>query len=124
MTQPEARNSRPDTPGEIAYERAFDEIEALSTALDAQRQADYADYAHRLTAAIETKLRELTTAVPITVTITPAPASWTSEEYDAHRPPDYSASAIDAAVADAIIETPTPSAAAGGVTPLERIAQR
>lgn len=119
----EARNSRPDTPGEIAYERAFDEIEALSTALAAQRQADYADYAQRLTAAIETKLRELTTAVPITVTITPAPASWTSEEYDAHRPPDYSASAIDAAVADAIIETLTPSAAAGGVTPLDRIAQ-
>lgn len=119
----EARNSRPDTPGEIAYERAFAEIEALSDALDAQRQADYADYAQRLTAAVETKLRELTNSVPITVTITPAPAGATSEDFDAHRPPDYSASPIDAAIADAIMETPTPSAAAGDTSPLDRIAQ-
>ncbi|MEX7472739.1 XRE family transcriptional regulator [Mycobacterium adipatum] len=119
----EARNSRPDTPGEIAYERAFDEIESLSTALDAQRQADYTDYARRLTAAIESKLRELTTTVPITVTISPAPASWTSEEYDAHRPPAYSGNPIDHAVETAIMETPTPSATAGGAAPLERIHQ-
>lgn len=119
----EARNSRPDTPGEIAYERAFDEIEALSNALDAQRRADYTDYAQRLTAAIETKLRELTTNVPISVTITPAPTGATSEDFDAHRPPDYSASPIAAAIADAIMETPTPSAAAGGTTPLERVEQ-
>ena len=116
----EARNSRPETPGEIAYERAFVEIEALSAALDAQRQADFVDYAQRLTAAIEAKLRELNTTVPITVTITPAPAESTSEDYDSHRPSDYPSNAIEAAVADAIMETPTPSE---GGAPLDRLPQ-
>ncbi|HEX7826530.1 MAG TPA: XRE family transcriptional regulator, partial [Mycobacterium sp.] len=116
----EARNSRPDTPGEIAYDQALEEIAALSAALDTQRGADYADYAQRLTTAIQTKVGELNTTVPISVTITTAPAGWTNEEYDAHRPPDYPANAIEAAVTDAIMETPTPSAQAGGA-PLERL---
>lgn len=106
----EARNSRPDTPGEIAYEQAFEEIAALSAALDTQREEDYAAYAQRLTAAIEAKLGELNPPVPITVSITTAPTEWTSDEYDAHRPPDYPDDAIEAAVADAIVVTPTPSA--------------
>lgn len=116
----EARTSRPDTPGEIAYEQAFDEIAALSEALDNQRQADYADYAARLTAAIETKLRQLNSPVPITVSVTPAPDGATSEDYDAHRPPDYPTGPIDSAVEAAIMDTPTPSATAPG-PPLERV---
>lgn len=119
----EARNSRPATPKEIAYERAFDEIDSVSTALDRQRQAEYAAYAQRLTVAIETKLRELTTTVPITVTITPAPAESTSEEFEAHSPPFDAGNPIDYAVETAIMETPTPSAAAGGAAPLERLLQ-
>ncbi|ETZ55286.1 transcriptional regulator [Mycobacterium avium] len=116
----EARNSRPDTPGETAYEQAFDQIESLSTALDSQRKADYADYAQRLTTAIETKLRQLNLTVPVTVTVTTAPDGATSDQYDAHRPSDYPADAIEAAVHAAIMDTPTPSAAAPGA-PLERL---
>lgn len=116
----EARNSRPDTPGEIAYGHAFDQIGSLATALDSQRQADYADYAQRLTTAIEAKLRELNPTVPIAVTITTAPDGAASEEYDAHRPSDYPADIIEAAVHAAIMDTPTPSDAAGGA-PLERL---
>jgi transcriptional regulator with XRE-family HTH domain len=116
----EARTSRPDTPGEIAYERAFDEIASLSTALDNQRTSDYADYARRLAAAIESKLRELPVEVPIAISIAPAPAQWSSEDYDAHRPPDFPQDAIEAAIVDAVVETPTPSAAAEG-SPLERL---
>ncbi|MGD9517671.1 helix-turn-helix domain-containing protein [Mycolicibacterium sp.] len=116
----EARNSRPDTPGEIAYERAFDEIEAVSTALDSQRKADYAAYAQRLTTAIETKLRELNPTVPVSVTVTTAPEGATSEEYDAHRPSDYPEDLIEGAVLTAIMDTPTPSDAAPGA-PLDRL---
>lgn len=116
----EARNSRPDTPGEIAYEQAFDQIESLSTALDSQRRADYADYAQRLTTAIETKLRELNLTVPVSVTVTTAPDGATSEQYDAHRPSDYPADVIEAAAHAAIMDTPTPSASAPGA-PLERL---
>jgi hypothetical protein len=36
------RLSRPDTPGEVAYEQAFDEIAALADALKNQREVDYA----------------------------------------------------------------------------------
>ena len=61
--------------------------------------------------------------MPITVTITPAPAESTSEEFDAHRPLFYSGNPIDSAVEAAIMETPTPSAAAGGIAPLDRLAQ-
>lgn len=117
----EARTSRPDTPGEIAYERAHDEIDARFTALENQRSSDYADYAQRLAAAIDAKVRELSVNVPVDIVIAPAPAQWTSENYDAHRPPDYPQDAIEAAVVDAITETPTPSAVAQG-TPLERLA--
>jgi transcriptional regulator with XRE-family HTH domain len=118
----EARNSRGDTPGEIAYEQAFDEIAALSDALDNQRQADYADYAARLTAAIETKLRELSSDVPITVAVAPAPAGTSGEEYDAHRLPDYPTDVISTIIEGAIMDTPTPSAAATTGTPLDRVA--
>jgi transcriptional regulator with XRE-family HTH domain len=118
----EAVNSRPDTPGEIAYDQAFDEIAAVSDALEKQREADYADYAERLTSAIETKLRELNSTVPITVSITTATNGATSEEYDAHRPPNYPANAIDAAVEAAIMDTPTPSVAASGA-PLDRLSR-
>lgn len=116
----EARNSRPETPGEIAYEQAFDQIESLATALDSQRRADYADYAHRLTIAIETKLRELNLTVPASVTVTTAPDRATSEQYDAHRPSDEPEDAIEWAVHAAIMDTPTPSASASG-SPLERL---
>jgi hypothetical protein len=116
----EASNSRPDTPGEIAYEQAFDQIESLSKALDAQRQADYADYARRLTTTIETKLRELNLTVPVSVTVTTAPEGATSEQYDAHRPSDYPANLLEAAIHAAVLDTPTPSAAAPAA-PLERL---
>ncbi|SBS76645.1 Helix-turn-helix protein [uncultured Mycobacterium sp.] len=116
----EAKNSRPDTPGEVAYEQAFDEIGALRDALDNQRQADYVDYAVRLTATIEAKLRELNSTVPITVTVSPAPVGATGEEYDAHRLPDYPSDVISAIVEAAIMDTPTPSAVATG-TPLDRL---
>jgi hypothetical protein len=115
------RLSRPDTPGEVAYERAFDEIAALADALENQREADYAAYAERSTSAIEAKLGELTSSVPITVTITIAPDE-DYEAYEAHRPPDYPADAIEAAIAAAIMDTPTPSAAAPG-DPLQRLPQ-
>jgi transcriptional regulator with XRE-family HTH domain len=116
----EARNSRPDTPGEIAYEQAFDQIASLSTALDSQRQADYAAYAQRLTTAIEIELRELNLTVPVSVTVTTAPDGATAEQYDAHRPSDYPADIVEAAVHAAIMDTPTPSATAPG-SPLERL---
>lgn len=118
----EARNSRPDTPGEIAYDQAINEIASLSTALESQRQTDYADYAQRLTATIEAKLRELSLTVPLSVTITSAPAGATSEQYDAHRPSDDPANVIETAVHAAIMDTPTPSATAPA-TPLERLMQ-
>jgi hypothetical protein len=35
------RLSRPDTPGEVAYGRAFDQIAALADALKNQHEADY-----------------------------------------------------------------------------------
>lgn len=119
----EARNSRPDTPGEVAYEQAFEEISALSEALENQWEADYADYAARLTTAIETKLREIGAPVPINVTVTTAPRGATSADFDAHRPPDYPTGAIDIAVEAAIRDTPTPSAAAPG-SPLERVSRQ
>lgn len=114
----EAQNSRPYTPGEIAYDQAFEEIAPLSVALEKQREADHADYAARLTSTIETKLRELNSTVPITVSITPAPGGATPEDYDTHRPPDYPSGVIDTAVAAAIAATPTPDSLPG--TLLER----
>ncbi|WP_158021585.1 helix-turn-helix domain-containing protein [Mycolicibacterium chubuense] len=119
--QAEAQAHHDPTTGEIAYEQALQAISALEDALDEQWQRDYADYATRLTAAIETKLGELNLPVPITVTITAAPREATRADYDVHRPPDYPINAIDAAVEAGIMDTLTPSAIAAGTPPLERL---
>jgi hypothetical protein len=63
------RLSRPDTPDEVAYERAFDEIAALADALENQREADYAHLCGALNPGDRAELGELTSSVPITVTI-------------------------------------------------------
>jgi hypothetical protein len=79
------RKCRPDTPDEVAYERAFDEIAALADALENQCEADYATYAERLTSAIEAEADIVRTDHRHDHH---APDGATSEDYEAHRQPD------------------------------------
>ena len=115
----EAEAYRDPTPGEIAYEQAMQSIAALVDALDDQRRREYADYAARLTEAVEAKLAALELAVPLTISIPPAPETRDSEDLDKHAPPAYSSSAIEGAIESAVMETPTPAALPG--SPLERL---
>lgn len=63
-------------------------------------------------ATVQTKLREPNLNVPVSVTVTTAPDGATSEQFDAHRPSEYPSDVIEAAVREAIMDTPIPSAAA------------
>ena len=118
--QAEADSSRgEDTPGEIAYEAALEAISALETALDEQWKREYDDYAVALTHAIEQRLSALRVNVPVTVTITRAPEVRDSGEYERHGPVWLPDTAIERAIEDAIMNTPTPAALPG--TPLERL---
>lgn len=108
--QKEANNSRPDTPGEIAFNKALDGLNRLGEALAEQKSRDYADYGAQLAAAIEGRLRDLDLAVPMSVTVTPAPERWYArDDRAAHQPPEDPGNQIDAAILDAIMLTPTPS---------------
>lgn len=116
----EARNSRPPTPGEIAYDEAHEAIADLSDALADQERREHDDYAQRLTDAVETRLSTLDLPVSATVRISVAPAGvHSSEDFDDHAPATYPRNAIEAAVHDAIAETPTPAMLPG--TPLARL---
>lgn len=115
----EAKNYRDPTPGEIAYEQAMDAISALETALDEQWRREYDDYAATLAQAIAQRLAALEMSVPVTVNITRAPEGYDLGAYEHHAPPSESRTAIDWAVEDAIMNTPTPAALPG--TPLQRL---
>jgi transcriptional regulator with XRE-family HTH domain len=116
----EARNSRPPTPGEIAYDEAHEAIADLSDALVAQERREHSDYAERLTSAVESRLAALNLPTPISVAIGVAPEGvHSSEDFDDHAPAPYPRNAIEAAIDDAIAHTPTPAALPG--TPLDRL---
>jgi hypothetical protein len=116
----EARNSRPPTPGEVAYDEAHEAISDLSDALEAQERREYSDYAERLTSAVETRLAALKLPTAVTVNIVVAPeVIHSSEDFDDHAPATYPRNAIEAAIHDAIAHTPTPAALPG--TPLGRL---
>lgn len=91
-------------------------------ALEAKRQADYADYAQRLTSDPD-QLRELNLTVPIAVTVTPAPTDWNQRGVRQPATARNPSNAIDAAVGTAIVQTPTPSAQASS-TLLDRLPGR
>jgi transcriptional regulator with XRE-family HTH domain len=108
--QEEANNSRPDTLGEIAYNKAIDDLDRIGEALAEQKRSDYTAYGAQLAAAIEDGLRDLELTVPIIVRVTPAPEGWYSrDDRPAHQPPEEPGNDIDAAILDAIMLTPTPS---------------
>jgi hypothetical protein len=116
----QARTSRPPTPGEIAYDEAHEAITDLWDALAEQERHEYADYAERLTGAVQTRLAALNIPTPVTVNITLAPeGDRSSYDFDDHAPATYPRNAIEAAIDDAIAHTPTPSALPG--TPLDRL---
>ena len=115
----EARTSRPPTPGEIAYDEAHEAITDLWDALAEQERREYTDYAERLTSAVQARLAALDLPTPVTVNITLAPEGARSDDFDDHAPATYPRNAIEAAIDDAIANTPTPSALPG--TPLDRL---
>ncbi|KPN46196.1 DNA-binding protein, partial [Mycobacterium intracellulare subsp. chimaera] len=116
----EAQASRPPTPGEIAHDEAHEAIADLSAALAAQERREYADYAARLTSAVQARLAALHLPTPVTVNIAVAPdAVSSSYDFDDHAPATYPRNAIEQAIDDAIANTPTPSTLPG--TPLERL---
>jgi hypothetical protein len=107
------------TAGEIAYDEAHDAISALWDALAAQERREYTEYATNLTAAVQSRLAALELPTPVTVSITLAPEGAPSDDFDDHAPAAYPRNAIEAAINDAIADTPTPSALPG--TPLDRL---
>jgi DNA-binding XRE family transcriptional regulator len=116
----EAQTSRPDTPGEIAYDEAHSAIAALSDALAAQERREYTDYAGWLTNAIQARLAALNLPTPVTINITLSPEGVLgSDAYDDHAPGTYPLNAIEQAIDGAITDTPTPSTLTG--TPLDRL---
>ncbi|MEE6140417.1 XRE family transcriptional regulator [Mycobacterium sp. 050128] len=116
----EAQNSRPPTPGEIAYDEAHEAIADLSDALTAQERREHSDYAEHLTNAVKARLEVLNLPTPVIVNITVAPEGvHSSYDFDDHAPAAYPRNAIAAAIDDAIAHTPTPSALPG--TPLDRL---
>jgi hypothetical protein len=116
----EARTSRPPTPGEIAYDEAHEAITDLWDALAEQEHREYTDYAERLTSAAQARLAALDLPTPVTVNITLAPeGAGTSDDFDDHAPATNPRNAIEAAIAAAIADTPTPSTLPG--TPLDRL---
>lgn len=110
-------SSRAPTSGEIAYDEAHEAATGLWDALAAQERREYADYAERLTTAIEGRLWALPLTTPVTVNITLAPEGALGD--DAHAPVPYPRNAIEQAIDDAIANTPTPSGLPG--TPLDRL---
>jgi transcriptional regulator with XRE-family HTH domain len=110
---------RPATAGEIAYDEAHEAISALWDALAAQERREYTEYATNLTAAVQSRLAALELPTPVTVSITLAPEGVPSDDFDDHAPAAYPRNAIEAAINDAIADTPTPAALPG--TPLDRL---
>jgi transcriptional regulator with XRE-family HTH domain len=109
---------RPATAGET-YDEAHEAICDLWDALAAQERREYTEYAATLTAVVQSRLAALQLPTPVTVSITVAPEGAPSDDFDDHAPPPYPRNAIEAAINDAIANTPTPSALPG--TPLDRL---
>lgn len=116
----EAQAARPPTVGEIAYDEAHEAAAELWDALADQERREYADYAHNLTAAIQTRLAALKLPTPVTINIGLAPEDARSQDYDDHAPASYPRNAIEQAVDETIATTPTPAMLPG--TPLHRLA--
>lgn len=114
----EAENPTPLTPEQEAIDDALGKIQSLRDRLDAQRRAELADYGSALAAAVTEGLAALNLPVPVSVTVDldARVVAWNGASTLLVGP----AGAIDVAIADAIMTTPTPSALPG--TPLERAA--
>jgi len=108
----EAENPTPLSPEEQAIDDALAAVQALRDRLETQHRAELADYGHALAAAVTERLAALNLPVPVSVTVdldakldawngggTPVAGEVTG--------------VIDAAIADAIMVTPTPSALPG-----------
>ncbi|MDM3927402.1 helix-turn-helix domain-containing protein [Mycobacterium intracellulare] len=113
----EAENPTPPTPEEQAIDDALAAVQALRDRLQAQQRAELADYGQALAAAVTEHLADRNLPVPVSVTV----------DLDAQLDALHGGGtpvigevtgAIDVAIADAIMTTPTPSALPG--TPLER----
>ncbi|CPT78976.1 Helix-turn-helix protein [Mycobacteroides abscessus] len=112
-------NRRDLTSGEIAYEQAMQDISAMIDALEEQQRREYAEYAGRLTEAIEVQLAALELAVPVKITINRAPREAVSGDLDKHAPPQDPRTPIEGAIEKALTTTPTPASLPG--TPLDRL---
>lgn len=112
----EAENPTPPTPEEEAIDDALAAVQALRDRLQAQQRAELAAYGQALATAVTEHLADLNLPVPISVTV----------DLDAELDALHGGTplvgevtgAIDVAIADAIMTTPTPSTLPG--TPLER----
>lgn len=109
--------ARPLTPGEQAQEDALNHLAGLREKLDQLRRAELQSYADSLSAAITTRLDQLNLNVPIRVTVALAPND-ADLRYGTTPLPGDSYARIDAAIASAIAETPSPAMLPS--TPLER----
>lgn len=83
---------------------------------------DYADYAQRLTAAMEQAARPKSHRANLSSPLPPPPRRPPASNATPNRPSDYPANVIETAVDAAIMDTPTPSATAPAA-PLERLMQ-
>lgn len=112
----EAEDPTPLTPEEKAIDAALATVEALRASLDAQKQSELAAYGDALAAAVSDHLATLNLPVPVSVTVD---LNATIDWFGGRTPLVGEATgAIDVAIADAIMTTPTPNALPG--TPLER----
>ena len=113
----EAENPTPLAPEEPAIDDALAAVQALRDRLETQQRAGFADYGRALAAAVAQRVAALNLSVPVSVTVD------LDAKIDAYNGGDTplvgdATGVIDAAIADAIMATPTPSALPG--TPLQR----
>lgn len=113
----EAENPTPLTPEQQAIDDALAAVQALRDRLEAQQRAELAAYGSALATAVTERLAALNLPVPASVAVD---LDAKLDAYNGGGTPLVGevTGAIDVAIADAIMATPTPSSLPG--TPLQR----